>query len=153
MLNDDAVELMKMNGTYLVPTSYLSETADLDYLPSAMRKKKREIQPIAKESHRKAIAAGVKIAFGTDVGAPHQIAHGENAKEFGSLVRRGMTYISAIQSATIHAADLLGMSDRGVIEVGKRADIIATDGDPLKDISILENVSFVMKEGKIYKYQ
>lgn len=151
ILDDEAIKLMKDKGTYLVPTAYLNEPKDLSHLPEAMQKKAEEIMPKARESHRRAIRNGVKFAFGTDVGAPKEIAHGENAKEFSTLVDLGMSNIDAIRSATLNAADLLGKDDRGVIAVGMRADIIAVRGNPLDDISTLENMVFVMKNGRIYR--
>ena len=151
ILNDDAIELMKKNDTYLVPTAYLNEPHNLDHLPHAMRIKAEEIMPKARASHKRAIKAGVKIAFGTDVGAPHEIAHGENAKEFNVLINLGMNNVDAIKTATVNAAELLGKNDRGILEIGTRADIIAISGNPLKDIKVLENVAFVMKGGTIYK--
>ena len=92
---------------------------------------------------------GVKIAFGTDAGVS---PHGENAKEFGFMVEAGMPPMEAIKSATIHAATLLRkQEDLGSVEPGKYADIVAVDGDPLADISVLESVDFVMKEGRVYR--
>lgn len=151
ILNDEAIRLMKERGTYIVPTAYLNESKDLSHLPEAMRKKAEEIMPKARASHREAIKQGVKIAFGTDVGAPKEIGHGENAKEFETLLRLGMSNIEAIKSATINASDLIGKQDRGSLEVGFRADIIAVEGNPLDNISILGDVKFVMKKGIIYK--
>ena len=95
-----------------------------------------------------AIQANVPIAFGTDSAV---YPHGENAREFGALVKRGMAPIEALRAATIHAADLLGIDDRGVIEVGKLADIVAVPGNPLEDITVTERVSFVMLGGQIFK--
>ena len=95
-----------------------------------------------------AIKADVNIAFGTDAGV---IPHGQNAGEFGALVRQGMTKEDAIRSATINAADLLGVKDRGQIKSGMLADIVAVKGNPLDDVAILSDVRFVMKGGKIYK--
>jgi len=152
VLTDHAIKLMIENGVYLVPTAHMNESFhDLSHLPETIKKKKEEINLIAFQSLRKAIESGVTIAFGTDVGAPKILAHGENAKEFNTLVKNGMKPIQAIQSATLHAADLLGKDDRGSIEAGKLADIIAVDENPLIDITVLENVFFVMKGGKIYK--
>jgi imidazolonepropionase-like amidohydrolase len=152
VLTDDAIKLMIDKGTYLVPTAYMKETFhDLSHLPDPIRKKKEEMNLLGHQSHRKAIEAGVKIAFGTDVGAPKILAHGENAKEFNTMVKLGMTTLEAIRAATINAADLLGTNDRGAIEIGKVADIIAVDENPLADITVLENILFVMKGGQIYK--
>ena len=95
---------------------------------------------------RRAIAGGVKIAYGTDAAV---YPHGDNAKEFAVLVELGMTPLQAIQSATIHAADLLGRDDRGVVAPGRFADLVAVPGDPRQDVTLLERVSFVMKGGEI----
>ncbi|HYZ47548.1 MAG TPA: amidohydrolase family protein, partial [Sphingomonas sp.] len=97
----------------------------------------------------KAVPAGVKIAFGTDAGVSK---HGRNADEFELLVKHGMTPMGAIQAATVNAADLLGLADQiGTLEPGKRADLIAVAGDPLRDVTVLKSVSFVMKDGKVVK--
>ncbi|MBO0721561.1 MAG: amidohydrolase family protein, partial [Blastocatellia bacterium] len=102
-----------------------------------------------RENFRKAAQAGVKLAFGTDAGV---YPHGWNAKQFAHMVKWGLTPAQAIQSATISASDLLGWNDRvGVIAPGAFADIIAVDGDPLNDVTVLERVKFVMKGGKVYK--
>ena len=106
------------------------------------------VLPLAGESHRKAIANGVKIAFGTDAAV---FPHGENAKEFSSYVRLGMTPLAALRSATLNAADLLGKPDRGSIAVGKLADLIALQGNPLQDITATERVQFVMLAGRVVK--
>jgi len=150
ILTDEAIRVLLKNGTYIVPTAYLNEPHNIDFLPAAMRKKAEEIMPLARASHTKAIKAGVKFAFGTDAGLPNELAHGENAKEFATLVRLGMTPLNAIRTATINADGLLSTNDRGVLERGKLADIIAVDGDPLQDITLLQKVSFVMKGGKVY---
>jgi len=148
MLNDEAIHLMIEKGTYLVPTTHLADAFDFTTVPPVIRKKAETLIPLAKESVRKAVQAGVKIAFGTDVPV---FPHGENAKEFGALVDRGMKPIDAIRTATTNAAGLLGVDDRGVIKEGKLADIIAVTGNPLEDIHVLESVRFVMKGGNIYK--
>ena len=146
ILTDEAIELMKERGTYLVPTTYLADAIDPSEFPLPIRAKAEEIVPLAKESLRRAIAAGVPIAFGTDAAV---IPHGENAKEFAVMVDRGMTPVEALRTATIHAADLLGVDDRGRIAAGLLADMIAVRGDPLQDIRTMEDVDFVMKGGKI----
>src|SRR5687767_8513706 len=146
MLDDEAITLMKERGTWLVPTSYLVDRINLAVLPPLVRQKAETILPIARQSLRKAIAAGVKIGFGTDAGV---YPHGENAKEFAVYVKAGMTTIEAIRSATLHAAAVLGVSDRGVIETGKLADLVAVPGDPLRDITATERVSWVMLGGKV----
>ena len=149
ILTDEAIKVLLKNKTYIVPTAYLNEAHDVSFLPLPMLRKAEQMMPVARESHRKAIKAGVRFAFGTDAGLPKELAHGENAKEFAALVRLGMTPINAIRTATINAADLLGVEDRGELKKGMLADIIAVDGDPLQDITVLEKVSFVMKGGKI----
>ncbi len=149
MLDDEAIELMKEHGTYLVPTTYLAERIDLDVLPPPVRRKAEEVLPLAIESVRRAIAAGVKIAFGTDAAV---YPHGENAGEFVALVDRGMTPLEALRSATLYAADLLGKDDRGIIEVGRLADMVAMPGNPLEDISATQRIDWVMMGGRVYTH-
>jgi imidazolonepropionase-like amidohydrolase len=148
MLDDEAIAMMKERGTYLVPTEYLSERINLAVLPPLIRRKAETVLPLARESHRKAIASGVKVAFGTDAAV---FPHGENAKEFSSYVRLGMTPLAALRTATLNAADLLGKTDRGSIAVGKLADLIALQGNPIEDITATERVQFVMLAGKVVK--
>jgi imidazolonepropionase-like amidohydrolase len=148
MLDDEAIKLMKEKGTYLVPTAYLLTQFKFEGIPAPIAAKAREAIPLAQESHRKAIAAGVKIAFGTDAAV---FPHGQNAGEFAVYVGYGMKPIDAIRTATVNAADLLGVIDRGVIARGKLADLIAVPGNPLEDVKVLENVVWVMKGGVVYK--
>jgi imidazolonepropionase-like amidohydrolase len=148
ILNDEAIHLMKDRGTYLVPTTYLAGALNMDVLPPPIRAKAEHLLPIAKESLRRAIQAGVPIAFGTDAGV---YPHGDNAKEFAALVEAGMTPLETIRAATLNAADLLGVTDRGVIAPGRLADLVAVPGNPLTDVKVLENVKFVMRGGKIVK--
>lgn len=148
MLSDEVIELMKERGTYLVPTTYLADAIDLDALPGPIRAKAERILPVAKESIRRAIAAGVPIAFGTDAAV---YPHGDNAKELAALVERGMSPLAALRSATVGAAELLGLEDRGVIAEGRRADLVAVPGNPLEDVSVVERVEFVMLGGKVVK--
>jgi len=145
-LDDEAIALMKERGTYLVPTTYLVDRINLAVLPPLVRRKAETILPVARESLKRAIAAGVKIAFGTDAGV---FPHGENAHEFAVYVKLGMATIDALRTATIRAADLLGVTDRGTIEAGKLADLVAVPGDPLRDITATERVSWVMLGGKV----
>lgn len=153
-MDDEAIELMKKNGTYLVPTITAGKsTADSakipGYYPPFVVIKAIETGPKIQATFAKAYKAGVKIAFGTDAGV---FAHGKNYKEFEYMVEAGMPAMAAIKAATIIAADLLSMTDKiGSIEKGKLADIIAVDGDPLSDIKAMKNVTFVMKEGTVYK--
>jgi len=146
MLTDEIIALMKKRGTYLVPTAYLLTAMPLEALPPAIAVKARQIIPLAQESHRQAFKAGVKIAFGTDAGV---YPHGLNAREFAVYVGYGLSPIDAIRTSTSNAAELLALSDRGVIAAGKLADLIAVRGDPLKDVKVLEQVAFVMKDGAV----
>jgi imidazolonepropionase-like amidohydrolase len=152
-IDDEAVKLMKERGTYLVPTLYLGDWFMENYgrmgVPAPMVAKAKEVMPAARRNIARAFAQGVPVAFGTDAAV---YPHGLNAREFAVYVKLGMTPLQAIQTATIHAAKLLGWEDRiGTIEAGKYADLIAVDGDPLKDVTELERVRWVMKGGQIVK--
>lgn len=153
-MDAEGMELAKKYGTYLVPTiiagKSVADSAKIpNYYPPVIAKKASEIGPVIQNTFAKAYKAGVKIAFGTDAGV---YAHGKNAKEFVYMTEVGMPPMEAIQSATKNAADLLGITDHaGSIEKGKTADIIAVDGNPIENISLLQNVYFVMKDGKIFK--
>jgi imidazolonepropionase-like amidohydrolase len=148
MLNDEAIDLMKRRGTYLVPTAYLLGTFHFDSMPPSIAAKARKVIPLAQESHRRAIRAGVKIAFGTDAGV---YPHGDNGHEFAVYVGYGMSPADAIRSATLNAAELLGVSDRAIIAPGKLADLIAVRGNPLDDVKVLQQVIWVMKGGVVFK--
>ncbi len=148
ILDEEAIALMKERGTYLVPTSYLADRINLEALPPVMRYKAETVLPIARQSLRKAIAAGVKIAFGTDAAV---YPHGENAHEFAVYVKAGMTPLAALRTASVNAADLLGRDDRGVIAAGKLADLVAVPGNPLDDITVTQHVLWVMFAGKVVK--
>ena len=148
MLDDDAIALMKQHRTYLVPTTYLADRINLAVLPPNIQQKARSVLPVARASLRKAIAGGVRIAFGTDAAV---FPHGENAREFAVLTSLGMSPLEALRTATINAADLLGTPDRGELAEGKLADIIAVPGDPLADIRVTERVVFVMQGGRTVK--
>jgi imidazolonepropionase-like amidohydrolase len=148
MLDDEAIQMMIERGTYLVPTVYVASAVDLDALPPPIRAKAEEVILLARASIERAIAAGVKIAFGTDAAV---VPHGDNAKEFAALVDRGMTPLHSIQAATVNAADLLGVEDRGRIAQGLLADLVAVPGNPLEDITVMQRVTFVMKDGVVYK--
>jgi imidazolonepropionase-like amidohydrolase len=147
-LDDEAIALMKEHGTYLVPTDFLTEALDLTKLPAPIRSKAEAILPLAQASHARAIAAGVKIAYGTDSGV---YPHGLNGHEFETLGHRGMKPLDAIRSATVNACDLIGVTDRGTIAPGKLADLIAVPGNPLADVTVLQRVAFVMKGGSVVK--
>tara|TARA_Y100001970_G_scaffold84128_1_gene106226 strand:+ start:21542 stop:22771 length:1230 start_codon:yes stop_codon:yes gene_type:complete len=153
LMDLETIDLMRKNKVYYVPTllagNWVTEKAKIqNYYPEAVRVKSLEIGPKLASTFLKAYQAGVKIAFGTDSGVS---PHGENAKEFKLMVDSGMSNMEAIQSATKHASILLGEPNIGTISIGNVADIIAVSGDPLEDISILESVDFVMKEGEVYK--
>ena len=148
MLDAEAMRLMKERGTYLVPTTALRDLIPLEKLPPPIRAKAESIFPQMRESLRQAIQAGVPIAFGTDAAV---LPHGRNAAEFVEMVKLGMTPLAAIQTATTQAAKLAGMDDRGTIAPGKRADLVAVPGNPLENIGAMQNVSFVMKGGEVYR--
>ena len=147
LLDDETIKLMAERGTFLVPTTYLIEGMDISKAAPELQAKAAEIFPRARTVVSRALAAGVKIAAGTDAPA---IPHGKNAQELIALVDRGMTPLQVLQAATVNAAELLGVEDRGRIESGLLADLIAVPGNPLEDISVLANVGFVMKGGKVY---
>ena len=152
-IDDAGIAEMKKNGTYLVPTLYLGdwflENAEKNHVPDFLLFKAKAVIPAARKNLAHAFASGVKVAFGTDAAV---YPHGLNAHEFAVMVKLGLTPLQSIQAATINAADLLGWSDKiGTIEPGKWADIIAVDGDPLRDVTTLERVRFVMKGGEVVK--
>ena len=150
-INEENIKLMKQHGTYLVPTSYLYDWyKDHGNLPDLYKQKMLDTTAVARANHKRAIAAGVKVALGTDSAV---YPHGLNAHEIEVYVREyGMTPLAAIQTATLNAADLMGWTDRaGSIDTGKWADLIAVEGDPLKDVRLLQHVPFVMKSGVVYK--
>jgi imidazolonepropionase-like amidohydrolase len=154
MMDDEAIALFRKHGAYYVPTisagRYVAEKSkDADYFSPMVRPKAAAIGPQIQATFARAYKAGVKIAFGTDAGV---FPHGENAKEFVYMVEAGMPPLAAIRSATLVAADLLDQSGRlGAVEPGYAADIVAVRGDPLTDITLLQQVAFVMKNGVIYK--
>jgi len=153
MLDDEIIALAKQHGTYLDMDIYDEECiqagAKTGQTPADFLQHDADLGRIQRENFGKAVKAGVKMAFGTDAGV---CPYGTSGKQFAFMVKYGMTPMQAIQAATSNAADLLGHSKEiGSIEVGKYADLIAVSGDPLKDISLLERVEFVMKDGKVYK--
>ena len=154
LMDDETIALFKKTGHWYVPTisagRYVADKAkDPNYYSALVRPKAAAIGPQLQATFARAHKAGVKIAFGTDAGV---FPHGENAKEFGYMVEAGMSPIEAIRAATVHAADLLDQPQRlGAVAPGFAADIVAVDGDPLRDIKLLEQVKFVMKDGVVYK--
>ena len=153
-MDDADMKLMKEHGTWYVPTiiagKYVEEKANVPgYYPAQISAKAKVVGPIIQQTAGKAYKAGVKIAFGTDAAV---YPHGQNAKEFVYMVEAGMPPAFVLQAATTHAAELLKKTrDLGTVETGKFADVIAVNGNPLDDITLMQNVGFVMKEGKIYK--
>jgi imidazolonepropionase-like amidohydrolase len=148
LASDETIAARVEAGTFLVPTSYLSEGLDISRAAPELQAKAAEVFPKARAMLGKAIAAGVKIACGTDAPA---IPHGDNAKELWAMVDRGMTPMQALQSATVRAAELIGVSDRGRIAEGLLADLVAVPGDPTSDITTTQDVRFVMKGGRVYR--
>ncbi len=153
MIDNDGMALAKQHGTYLDMDIYDEECIQEDgkkgSVPADFLQHDAQLGEMQRENFRKAVAAGAKMTFGTDAGV---CAYGTSAKQFAFMVKYGMTPIQAIQAATTNAADLLGHSTEiGSIRPGKYADIVGIIGDPLEDIRLLEDVKFVMKNGKIYK--
>jgi len=152
-MTDEVMSLMKQKGTWYVPTIYagrfVADKAKIDgYFPEIVRPKAIRIGAQIQQTAGKAYKNGVKIAFGTDMGVG---PHGDNAREFLYMVEAGIPASYALQAATVHAASVLGVDDQGVIETGKRADIIAMPGDPVADINNVMKVDFVMKDGVVYR--
>jgi imidazolonepropionase-like amidohydrolase len=153
LIDDEGIALAKQHATYLDMDVYdeecIQEAGRKGTIPPDFLEHDRELGEKQRENFRKAIAAGVKMSFGTDLGV---CPYGSSAKQFAFMVKYGMTPMQAIQAATSNAADLLGHSNEiGSIKPGKYADLIAVGGDPLNNISVLENVEFVMKDGKVFK--
>jgi imidazolonepropionase-like amidohydrolase len=155
LIDDEGIALAKEHGTYLDMDIYdeecIQDASKENKRPADFLEHDRDLGETHRRNFTKAVRAGVKMSFGTDAGV---CPHGINARQFAFMVKYGMTPMQAIQSATSNAADLLGKSDLlGSLRPGKYADIIAVSGDPLENIRLLENVKFVMKEGKIYKQE
>ena len=153
ILDDEAIALAKAKGAWLVMDiyngDYIAEVGRKEGWPADILRKNDETTETQRIGFRKAVKAGVKIAYGTDAGV---FAHGANARQFRYMVRYGMTPMQAIQSATVSPAELMGKSaDIGAITPGRYADIIAVTGDPLADISALETVAHVMKGGVVVR--
>ena len=154
MIDDEGIALAKQHGTYLDMDIYdeecIQEEGKKGHIPADFLAHDAQLGELHRQNFRKAVAAGVKLSFGTDLGV---CRYGTSPKQFAFMVKYGMTPMQAIQAATTSAADLLGHSaEIGSIKPGKYADIVAVSGDPLSDIRLLENVQFVMKEGKVYKH-
>ncbi len=153
-LTDESIKLFQQTGAYLVPTllAGVSVTEEMNVnpnIPPAIMDKIKQVGPVVEASFKKALKGNINIAFGTDSGVSK---HGTNAREFVLMVQYGMDENEAIKTATINAATLLGMENQlGTITKGKLADLVAVDGDPLKDISELMDIDFVMKDGVVFK--
>jgi imidazolonepropionase-like amidohydrolase len=148
LMTDETLDLMIERGTFLVPTTYLADGMDVSHAAPELQAKAADVFPKARETIRRAVQRGARIACGTDAPA---IPHGQNAKELTALVDRGMTPLGAIRAATTVAAELIDVDDRGRLELNLLADIIAVPGDPLVDIRVFEQVPFVMKGGRVFK--
>ena len=153
MIDAEGIALAKQRGTYLDMDIYdeecIEEEGKAASIPKDFLEHDAQLGQIQRDNFRKAVAASVKMSFGTDAGV---CPYGTSGKQFAFMVKYGMTPMQAIQAATSNAADLLGHSDQlGSIKPGKYADIVALPGDPLTNIRLLEDVKFVMKDGKIYK--
>jgi len=146
LLDANAIEVLKKNGTWLVPTLY--QWFEPYELPPLIHAKNEYIKANIGNSMRAAFKAGVKVALGTDAGAG---PHGKSGKEFAAYVEYGMSNADAIRSGTVNAAELLGIADLGRLRAGQLADIVAVPGDPFADIKVLQDVRFVMRDGVVYK--
>jgi imidazolonepropionase-like amidohydrolase len=150
-MNDEDIKMMKAKGTYFVPTAYLVDWMQQNgHLPAFYEKKMHDVSAVEKANAKHAIAAGVKVAMGTDAAV---YPHGLNAHEFEVYVRDfGMTPLESLRTGTVNAADLMGWSDRvGSLDAGKWADAVAVKGNPLEDITVLQHPVFVMKSGVVYR--
>jgi imidazolonepropionase-like amidohydrolase len=147
LVDDEAIDLMVREGTYLVPTTRLADAMDVSKAAPELQAKAAEMFPRARTSVKAAFDAGVKIAVGTDAPA---IPHGRNADELVALVERGLDPLSVLRAATVTAAELIQVDDRGRLAEGLLADVIGVPGDPLADITVTQQVRFVMKGGKVY---
>ena len=148
LLDDDTIALMAERGTFLVPTTALTEGMDLSGAAPELRAKAAEVFPLAQTVVARAFKAGVRMAVGTDAPA---IPHGRGAQELVAMVDRGMTPLEVLRAATVNAAELIGVQDRGRIAEGLLADLVAVPGNPLDDIAVTADVRFVMKGGKVFR--
>jgi imidazolonepropionase-like amidohydrolase len=148
LMSDETLELFIERGTFLVATTYLADGMDVSHAAPELQAKAAEVFPRARETIKKAIERGAKVACGTDAPA---IPHGRNAKELVALVDRGMSPLQAIRAATTVSAELIDKDDRARLEPGLLADVIGVPGDPLADIGVTEQVRFVMKVGEVYR--
>ncbi|MCX5044217.1 amidohydrolase family protein [Aldersonia sp. NBC_00410] len=147
LVDDEAIAMMVDNGTFLVPTTRLIDGMDMSHAPDELKDKAAVMFPQARIAVKKCYDAGVKIAVGTDAPA---IPHGKNADELVALVERGLPPLAVLRAATIVAADLINVTDRGRLAEGLLADIVGVPGNPMDDITVTQNVKFVMKGGKVF---
>jgi imidazolonepropionase-like amidohydrolase len=147
LVDDEAIAMMVENGTFLVPTTRLIDGMDMSHAPDELKAKAAEMFPKARIAVKKCHDAGVKIAVGTDAPA---IPHGKNADELVALVERGLPPLAVLRAATVTAAELIDVADRGRLAEGLLADIVGVPGNPLDDITVTQNVKFVMKGGKVF---
>lgn len=147
MLTPEIVEEMKARGTWYIPTIHLIDIPLPPETPQQTVQKSEYLRPYIERNFEMALDSGLDIALGSDAGV---MPHGDARLEFHAMVKRGMTPLHALRAATIHAAELLGVEDRGRIAPGLLADLVAVDGNPLDDIRTVENVRFVMKGGEVY---
>src|SRR5437763_678114 len=155
MIDDEGITLAKQHGAYLDMDIYdeecIEEQGRNGTMPADFLEHDRQLGELQRQNFRKAVKAGVKLSFGTDAGV---CDYGTAGKQFAFMVKYGMTPMQAIQAATSSAADLLGRADQiGSVKAGKFADLVAITGDPLKDVGLLENVQFVMKDGRVFKHK
>ena len=148
IMTEEAAQIIKKNGSFVVPNLHLIDTLKSTELPPALAAKQAYLEPLAIESFKRSLKYELKVAFGTDAGV---FPHGDNAQEFTARVKYGDTALHAIRSATLVNAELFGTPDRGKIEAGLLADLIAVAGNPLENVKLLEDVRFVMKGGAVYK--
>jgi imidazolonepropionase-like amidohydrolase len=149
-LDEEGARLMKEHGTWLVPTGAVEEPDEKELAEHPERRERSELfSKASREAFRRALAADLKIAMGSDASV---LPHGQNAREIVWMARNGMTPLAAIRAATVRASELLGWEDRvGTVAAGKFADLVAVRGNPLEDVTELERVRFVMKGGVVYK--
>ncbi len=147
LIDKAAIEAMVEHGTFLVPTTFLADGMDVSKAAPELQAKAAEMFPRARTSVRAAYEAGVRIAVGTDAPA---IPHGRNASELVALVSRGMSPLAVLRAATVTAAELIDVTDRGRLAEGLLADIVGVPGDPLRDITVTQDVRFVMKGGNVF---
>lgn len=150
MMTEEAAEIIKKNGTWVTPNMNLVEAFDLTQLPPAIRAKAEYLMPLTVESFERAREMGLNMTNGSDAGV---FPNGENANELIARVNFGMSPADAIRIATLESAQALGTPDRGQVQVGLMADLIAVPGNPVEDITLLQSIPFVMKEGVVYKQE